>query len=328
MNPAWMHFLNSVSNQDFADANSVISFYGAGGLGLPERDYYTRTDAKSVEQRQQYVEHVHKILAMGGEPDAQAAKDAETVLNLETVLAKASLTITEQRDPQNLNHPTEIGKFDKELSHFALAKYVAAAHAPESGKMNDTEPKFFAAFNGLLGDTPLDQIKAYLRWHLLHAFANTSMPQSFEEETWNFYAHTLNGAEKQQERWKRCTSRVDREMGEALGQVYVAKYFPPEAKDKALEMTLAIEQAMDKDIDKLDWMSAGNEGKGEREAAHCDEQDRVSRKSGATYSKLEIQRGELRWGISSGCGSSTSIANWRRSGSRSTRLNGSCHRPP
>ena len=96
------------SGQDFADASQVISFYNAGGLGLPERDYYTRTDAKSVEQRKQYVEHVRKMFVLAGEPDAQAAKDAETVLDLETRLAKASLTITEQRDPQNLNHPTDV----------------------------------------------------------------------------------------------------------------------------------------------------------------------------------------------------------------------------
>ena len=96
--------------------------------------------------------------------------------------------------------------------------------------MNDTEPKFFAEFNALLADTPLEQIKTYLRWHLLHAYAGTSLPTAFDQESWHFYSHLLNGAEKQQERWKRCTSRVDREMGEALGQVYVAKYFPPEAK--------------------------------------------------------------------------------------------------
>src|SRR3984885_3694696 len=249
-------FFSLGSSQDYADANSLISFYGAGGLGLPERDYYTRTDAKSKEQREQYVAHVRKIFILAGETEAQAAKDANTVMAIETRLAKASLTITEQRDPQNLNHPTDVATFSKELSHFSLAAYTAATHAPASGKMNDTEPKFFAEFNALVGDTPLDQIKTYLRWHLLHAFAGTSMPTAFDDESWHFYSHILNGAEKQQERWKRCTSRVDSEMGEALGQVYVAKYFPPDAKERALDMTLAIEQAMDHDIDGLDWMSA------------------------------------------------------------------------
>ena len=249
-------FFGMGSNQDFADSTSVISFYGAGGLGLPERDYYTRTDAKSVEQRQQYVAHVKKIFMLAGEPEAQAAKDAETVLAIETRLAKASLTMTEQRDPQNLNHPTDVLSFSKELTHFSLADYVSAAHAPAVGKANDMEPKFFAEFNALVADTPIAQIRAYLRWHLLHAFAGTSLPESFDRENWNFYSHTLNGAEKQQDRWKRCTTRVDRELGEALGQVYVARYFSPEEKQRTLDMTQAIERAMDKDIDGLDWMSA------------------------------------------------------------------------
>ena len=249
-------FFDMGSNQDFADSTAVISFYGAGGLGLPERDYYTRTDAKSVEQRQQYAAHVKKIFMLAGEPEAQAAKDAETVLAIETRLAKASLTITEQRDPQNLNHPTDVLSFQKELTHFSLSEYVSATHAPAVGKTNDMEPKFFAEFNALMADTPIAQIRTYLRWHLLHAYAGTSLPESFDQENWEFYAHTLNGAEKQQERWKRCTRRVDQELGEALGQVYVARYFPPAEKQRTLDMTLAIEQAMDKDIDGLDWMSA------------------------------------------------------------------------
>jgi endothelin-converting enzyme/putative endopeptidase len=210
-------FFGMGSNQDFADSSSVISFYGAGGLGLPERDYYTRTDAKSVETRQQYLAHVRNIFMLAGEPEVHAAKDAGIVMAIETRLAKASLTITEERDPQNLNHPTDVAGLSKELTHFSLADYVSAAHAPVTGKANDTEPKFFAEFNALVADTPLDQIRTYLRWHLLHAYAGTSLPQSFDQENWNFYAHTLNGAEKQQERWKRCTSRVDKELGEALG---------------------------------------------------------------------------------------------------------------
>ncbi len=236
--------------------NAVIAFYEAGGLGLPERDYYTRTDAKSVEQRSQYVAHVQKIFELAGEPAAKAAKDAQVVMAMETKLAVASLTVTEQRDPQNLNHPSTVDALDNYLTHFSLAKYLSAGHAPGSGKVNDSEPKFFAEFNAVLAQNSLDQIKVYLRWHLLHAFAGTSLPQSFDHETWNFYEHILNGAETQQERWKRCVSLVDREMGEALGQVYVARYFPPGGeKARTLAQTLAIEQAMDKDIDALDWMS-------------------------------------------------------------------------
>ena len=248
-------FFDFSATQDFADASQVISFYNAGGLGLPERDYYFRSDAKSAEQRKQYVDHVRKMFVLAGDPEAQATRDADVVMAIETRLAKASLTVTEQRDPQNLNHPIDVAALARSLTHFKLADYDKAAHAPAAGKANESEPKYMAEFNDLIATTPLDQIRTYLRWHLLHAYAGTSMPEAFETESWNFYSHILNGAEKQQERWKRCTSRVDREMGEALGQAYVSKYFPPAEKQQALDMTLAIEQAMNKDIDSLDWMS-------------------------------------------------------------------------
>jgi putative endopeptidase len=284
-------FFGMSSSQDFADASSVISYYMADGLGLPERNYYTRTDDKSAEQRKQYVDHVHKMLVLAGESEKQATKDAAFVMAIETRLAKASLTITEQRDPKNINHPTDVATFAKQFTHFSVADYVAAAHAPASGRMNSTEPKFMAEFNALVADTPLEQIKTYLRWHLIHSYANTSMSESFETESWRFYSHVLNGAEKQQERWKRCTSRVDHEMGEALGQVYVAKYFPPDAKQRALDMTLAIEEAMGKDIDSLDWMSADT-----KQRARAKLQT-VMNKIGypdkwRDYSKLTIVRGD------------------------------------
>ena len=284
-------FFGMGSGQAFADSSKVISFYAAGGLGLPERDYYTRTDDVSVKQREQYVDHVHKMFVLAGESDAEASQDAQTVMAIETRLAKASLTITEQRDPQNLNHPTDVSGMESMLTHFSLAAYLAAAHAPAAGKANDNEPKFFAEFNAIAADTPIDQMKAYLRWHLLTAFAGTAMPESFDQENWNFYAHDLNGAEKQQERWKRCTSRVDGELGEALGQVYVAKYFPPAEKQRTLDMTVAIEQAMDKDIDGLDWMSADTKAKA-KEKLHT-----VMNKVGypdkwRDYTSLKIVRGD------------------------------------
>src|ERR1700738_2526538 len=142
-------FFGLRSNSDFGDASQVISYYYAGGLGLPERDYYTRMDAKSADQRRLYVEHVKNMFVLAGEPEEQAAREADTVLALETRLAKASLTVTQQRDPQNLNHPGDVASFDKQLTHFWLARYDEAAHAPTSGKMNDEEPKFFAEFNAM-----------------------------------------------------------------------------------------------------------------------------------------------------------------------------------
>ncbi|HWA93916.1 MAG TPA: M13 family metallopeptidase [Terracidiphilus sp.] len=284
-------FFRMSSEQDYSNAKVVILSYSAGGLGLRDRDYYTRTDPKSVEQRRQYVEHVSKMLQLIGEPAEQANKDADTVMAIETQLAKASLTRVERREPKNLDHPTDVAAFSKEMTNFSIAKYSAATGAPDAGKMNDEQPKFFAEFNVLLADTPLDQIKTYLRWWLVHSLAGTSTPQALDHEQWNFYAHILNGAQKEQDRWKRCTSRVDHEMGEALGQVYVAKYFSPDAKKHAVSMVTAIEEAMDKDIDNLDWMSP------ETKARAKDKLHGVMNKVGypdkwRDYSKLKIERGD------------------------------------
>jgi endothelin-converting enzyme/putative endopeptidase len=179
----------------------------------------------------------------------------------------------------------------KLLPHFELVAYQKALGAPQAGKANDMEPKFFAEFDAVMADLPVETVRTYLRWHLLHAYAGTSLPESFDKENWNFYSHTLNGAEKQQERWKRCTSRIDHEMGEALGQVWAAKYFPPAEKQRTLEMTVAIESAMDKDIDNLDWMSAETKTRA-KEKLHT-----VMNKVGypdkwRDYSKLEIVRGD------------------------------------
>ncbi len=244
------------ASPDYADSSREIAFYDAGGKGLPERGFYTRTDAKSAEIRKEYVAHITKMLTLAGEPADRAATDAAKVMALETKLAEASLTAVEERDPQAENHPSDVATLSAEMTHFSLAVYLKADGAPASGKINVTQPKFYAALNELLATTPIETERAYLRWHLLHAFAATSLPESFEQENWHFYAHILGGAEKQQERWKTCVSRVDHEMGDALGQVYVARYFPPSDKQRTLELTEAIEQAMGQDIQSLDWMSA------------------------------------------------------------------------
>lgn len=284
-------FFGMGSDQDFADSTKVIGFFVAGGLGLPERDFYTRTDAKSVEQRQKYLQHVTNMLKLLGEPEAQAKKDADSILALETRMAKASLTITEQRDPQNLNHPMQLTELKGKLSQFDIGEYLQELKSPTITKTNVTEPKFFDEFNKILEDTDLVTIRTYLRWQFIHAMAGTSTPESFDNENFDFYSHTLRGQEKQQERWKRCTRRIDGEMGEALGQVYVTKYFPPQEKQRALEMTQAIEQAMGRDIDSLDWMSADTKKKAQ-EKLHA-----ISNKIGypdkwRDYSKLEIVRGD------------------------------------
>lgn len=285
----------SGSNQDFAESTRVIAFFSAGGLGLPERDYYTRSDAKSVEQRNQYVQHVTRMFKLLGEPDSKASQDAQIVLALETRLAKASLTITETRNPQNLNHPIKLAAFETSVSTFDFNAYLAGLkaplHDPQTDGINVTEPKFFAEVNAILTDTDLGAIQTYLRWQFIHSIAGTSTPQSFDDENFNFYARTLRGQEEQQPRWKRCTRRVDNELGEALGEVYISRYFPPSEKKRALDMTVAIEAAMGRDIDSLDWMSPETKIRA-KEKLHS-----VANKIGypdkwRDYSRLDIVRGD------------------------------------
>jgi putative endopeptidase len=288
-------FFGEGSNQSYADSSRVIAFFVAGGLGLPERDYYTRTDAKSIEQRKQYVQHVTNMFMLLGETPAVAAKDAQTVLAIETRLAKASLTVTEARNPQNLNHPMKLADLERTVPEFDFNPYLsvikAPLHDPKSDTVNVTEPRFYAELNTVLKETDLAAIKTYLRWQFIHSVAGTSTPQSIDNENFTFYSKTLNGQEEQQPRWKRCTRRVDRELGEALGQVYVSRYFPATDKQRALQMTEAIEAAMGRDIDNLQWMSSTTKARA-KEKLHA-----VANKIGypdkwRDYSKLEILRGD------------------------------------
>lgn len=288
-------FFRARSDQDFANSTHVIAFFAAGGLGLPERDFYTRTDPKSVEQRKQYVKHVTNTFKLMGESPSKAASDAQTVLRLENRLAKASLTITERRNPQNINHPMKLVALESTVPNFDFNAYLAALKLPSGDAgteaINVTEPKFFAGLNTILGDTSLADIQTYLRWHYIHSLDGTSLPQALDDESFNFYSHILGGQEEQQARWKRCTERVDRELGEALGQVYVSRYFPRSDKDRALKMTLAIEAAMSRDIDSLEWMSPETKVKAKEKLQS------VANKIGypdkwRDYSKLEIVRGD------------------------------------
>jgi endothelin-converting enzyme/putative endopeptidase len=224
------------SNQDFANSEAVISFLSAGGLGLPDRDYYTKTDAKSVTLRNQYVAHVEKMLTLLGDAPAKAKQEAAEILRLETDLAKASLTQVEKRDPYQLFHKMP------------------------SAEINVTEPKFFAEVQKQLVQTKLDTWKTYLRWHLIHGAA-PFLNARFAGANFDFFAKILYGVPQQKPRWKRCVQYTDGQLGEALGQVFVEKTFTPETKKRAQAMTKEIELAMQGEIKDLPWMSSATKQK-------------------------------------------------------------------
>jgi len=248
------------SNQDFENSESVISFLGAGGLGLPDRDYYTKTDAKSVELRNKYLVHIEKMLVLLGDSAAAAKQGATDILKLETELATASLTQVEKRDPYQLFHKMTLAELQKITPAFSWNDYFKAITVPPSASINVTEPKFFAELQKQLLQTKLAVWKTYLRWHLIHGAA-PFLSARFVDENFDFYSKTLYGVPQQKPRWKRCVQYTDGQLGEALGQVFVEKTFTPETKQRAQTMTKEIELAMQSEIKDLPWMSAATKQK-------------------------------------------------------------------
>jgi putative endopeptidase len=240
--------------QDFADATQVIAFAGAGGLGLPDRDYYTRDDAKSREIREKYVKHVASMMALAGESKDAAQRDAQTVLRLETALAQASLTRVERRDPYQLFHKMSPSELQRLMPSFDWKRYLADAGLAEVEVVNVTEPRFFEELERQLKTTPFGDWKTYLRWHEVHARA-PYLSQPFVSENFDFYAHTLRGVAEQPPRWRQCVRYVDRDLGEALGQEFVRRTFSAQTKDDTVAMTRRVESAMEGEIQALDWMS-------------------------------------------------------------------------
>jgi putative endopeptidase len=242
------------SDQDLKNSSQVIAEVDQGGLGLPDRDYYLKTDAKSVELRQAYVAHVQKIFELLGDAPGVTASETQTVLRIETALAKGSLTQVERRDPKMLDHKMRIQDLEALSPSFRWKKYFSVAGQPGLQSLNVTAPDFFKTLDATLKKEDLPSWKAYLRWQLANANARF-LSSTFVNADFDFYGKTLTGAEQLQPRWKRCVSYADNDLGEALGQAYVQRAFPPEAKQRALKMVKQIEEAMQQDIDSLSWMS-------------------------------------------------------------------------
>ncbi len=229
------------SDQDFKDATQQIAVLDQLELGLPEKGYYQRTDEKSVKLRDQYQAHVARTFELLGESQPQAAKDAETVVKLETALAGFSLSNVERRDPASLYHKMDLAKFDSSTPSFSFVRFLRAAHTPPVESLNVTSPAYFAGLNNLLANNSLDGWKAYLRWALVRHLPKTALPQALDRESFDFYGKVLEGQPEQKPRWKRCVAATDDALGEALGQVYVEQRFSPKDKARTLELTHDVE---------------------------------------------------------------------------------------
>ncbi|MFY9674610.1 MAG: M13 family metallopeptidase [Terriglobales bacterium] len=278
------------SNQDFKDSTQVIAEVDQGGLGLPDRDYYTKTDAKSEEVRKAYLAHVAKMLELVGDAPADAAKEAAIVMRIETALAKGQMTRVERRDPPKLYHKMTTEEFRKLAPAFAWNTYFSKTGAGSLSSLNVVSPDYFRLLNEELDHESLADWKGYLRWHAVHEAAN-DLSSALVNENFNFYGKTLRGRQALPPRWKRCTNDVDEDLGEALGQAYVARYFSPEAKRAALVIVQEIEAAMQGEIQTLPWM-----GSATKEQA-LTKLHAIANKIGypdqwRDYSALEVVRGD------------------------------------
>jgi putative endopeptidase len=242
------------SAQDFKQSTQVIGQLRQGGIGLPDRDYYTKTDDKSKELRDKYLSHIAKMLALAGDDASTAQAHAQTVVAIETKLAEASMTRVEQRNPENIYHKTKIADLKGITPNFDWAAYFKSIGLRSSGDVNVAQPNFFKSLNDQLTATPLSDWKVYLRWHLLNSRA-PALTKAFAEEDFDFSGRTLTGAKELQPRWKRCVASTDRALGEALGQIYVQKHFTPAAKARAVEMVGNLIAALRDDLATLSWMS-------------------------------------------------------------------------
>ena len=247
------YVFNFGSGADFKDATKQIGYVFQDGLGLPTRDYYLSPKYKDI--RDAYVKYIAKSLALAGTPDADAQKQADEVMKFETELAKASLSPVDLRNLDNEYHFVTVAEADKITPHFNWENFFKAQGVDVGKGFSLSQPKFMAEFDKLLATAPASQWQAYLKFHLIND-ASPALSQAFQDNQFDFYGKTLGGQPQQKDRWKRVVGSVNHAMGMGLGELYVAKYFPPEAKQRAEELVTNVRAALKEHIENLDWMSA------------------------------------------------------------------------
>ena len=247
------YVFNFGSGADFKDASKQIGYAFQDGLGLPTRDYYLKPAYKDL--RKAYVAYIAKAFELTGTPAAAAQKQADSVLAFETELAKASLSPTELRNLDNEYHFVSVAEADKVSPHFSWEKFFAAQGIDAGKGFSLSQPKFFAEFDKLLATAPMAQWQAYLRFHTISS-ASPELSKGFVDNHFDFYNKTLSGQLQQKDRWKRVLGAINGAMGMGMGELYVARYFPPESKQRAETLVANVRNALKNRIEHLDWMSA------------------------------------------------------------------------
>ncbi len=245
---------NFYSSPDLHNADMVIAYIDQGGLTLPDRNYYIKDeDAKMVEMRKHLVEYVTALFTMSGQSAQQAANSAQTVLRIETALAKASMDRTLRRDPKNRDHKMTRDAALALAPNFYLARYFTDVDSPSFSEMNVANPDFFKQVNNVIESEPLDALRVYVQWHVLNSAAPW-LSKPYVDSNFKFQ-QALTGQAEIQARWKRCVDATDNALGEALGQKYVEETFGPDGKQRMLKMVDALEESLDQDIHTLPWMT-------------------------------------------------------------------------
>jgi predicted metalloendopeptidase len=246
-------FFRFIPGQDDKDSNMVIGQAFQGGLGMPDRDYYTKEDDASKKLRDEYVAHVTRMLTLLGDPEAKASDGAKKILTLETSLAKPARTRVELRDPQKNYNKMKQADLQGLTPDWNWTDYFKEIALTEPGDINVGQPDFFKAANDVFKTASLDDWKTYLRWHLVHDAAS-QLSSDFVNEDFKFFGTALTGAKQLKPRWKRVVSSTDAALGEALGKLYVADNFPPESKARMIELVKNIQEALADSIKSRDWM--------------------------------------------------------------------------
>ncbi|HEY0593948.1 MAG TPA: M13 family metallopeptidase [Thermoanaerobaculia bacterium] len=238
---------------DMDNSDLQVASFNQGGLGLADRDFYFREDAKSKETREKYVEHVANMFQLLGKKPEEAAAAAKTIMAIEMKLAEASMDRVAMRNPDNRKNPMTFDEFKAKVPAVDFATYIANSAVPEVTRVNVTSPKFYEALNATIAAVPIEDWKTYFIFRVV-SDASGRLPKAFEQEAWNFYQKYLTGAKEMQPRWKKCVGDTDRALGDSLGQLYVEKNFGPEGKKKMAEMIENLRKALEANIKSLQWM--------------------------------------------------------------------------
>jgi predicted metalloendopeptidase len=287
--PGLFHF---GSAPDLHDSRQTIANLGQGGLGLPDRDDYLKDDAKSKEKREKYVEHVAHLLGLLGESAEKAVADAQTVLRIETELAKAHLDRVSMRDPRNRDNAMTVEELKRLAPAFNFHAYFLAIGARPFLRVNLTSRKYFQEANGPVERTPISDWKTYLKWHVVRAAA-PYLSSPFVKEDFRFNREYLNGAKEMEPRWKRCVQATDRALGDALGRLYVEKTFGPEGKARMRQMIEAITFALREDIESLPWMTPATKRKALGKLQAFSTRKVGYPEAWKDYSSVEVRRDDL-----------------------------------